>query len=656
MAPPALAVRILATHPGASRPRTRQRRPPLRWWAACLLACALPSQASLRLDLQDDALSPEQAIASRQVIDGALGRLPRAWIEAVDRRIPVEWRQDLPPAVHGRARGDRLLLRRALLDDWMARPADAAGDDPATRAALAAVVHELAHFLDRSPAGRMSRDPRLLDLAGWQVAPLRLGLRTSRNAFTDRSPDRYELESPAEFVAVNLEYFVLDPAYACRRPALYRYFADRFRDAPPHADCAAGLPYLQPDADAGQKPLLELDPARVYAVDYLLAEGNDEAMSRWGHGMLRLVVCAPERPRGPECRLDLPYHRVLSFRAFVDDVQVSSWRGLTGSYPSRLFVLPLQQVVDEYTKVQLRGLQSIPLRLSEDEIAALLERAARVHWSYDGRYYFLTNNCAVETWKLLHDGIPRLAAQPLSSITPTGLLRRLEHAGVADASVLDDPDAALRLGYRFASANAHYQAMFDVARGALRLPQPSVEDWLDLPPADRAPWLERGDLRTSAALLLLEQAAQRREELRARDALKRLLGRHATGDRDRDGNGGGSAARARLRAILALEGVFSHPAQLLSDGYGLPQRAERETLATQAVRRAAQLREHDQRLRSEARSLLPTQQQARLAAIEANVTLLGERLRRLHRDSGGLDLGRLPASTVPPAPPIVPTQ
>jgi hypothetical protein len=617
------------------------------WWTACLLACTLPSQAALRLDVQHDALSPAQAVATQQILGEAVRRLPPAWVEALDRHIRVEWRGNLPDRVHGRARGARLLLRSTLLDDWMARPADAGDDDPATRAALAAVVHELAHFLDRSPRERMSRDPRLLDLAGWQVAPLRLGLRTSRNAFTDRSPDRYELDSPAEFVAVNLEYFVLDPAYACRRPALHRYFSDRLGSAPPKAHCAPGLPYLQPDADAGQAPLLELDPARVYAVDYLLAEGNDQAMSRWGHSMLRLVVCAPGRPRGPDCRFDLQYHRVLSFRAFVDDVQVSNWRGLTGSYPSRLFVLPLQQVVDEYTKVELRGLQSIPLRLRDDEIAMLLERAARVHWSYDGRYYFLSNNCAVETYKLLHDGVPRLAGAHLSSITPTGLLRRLERAGIADASVLDDDAEALRLGYRFAPANAHYQAMFDIARDALQLPQSGVEDWLDLPPENRAAWLERGDLRASAALLLLEEAAQRREEVRARDALKRrLLGRHATD--------GGADPRAQLQAVLALEGLFSHPARLLPAGYGLPQRAEREALAAEAIRQAAQLREQGQSLRNDARALLPPQQRAKLAAIDGNIALLGRRLRQLHRESGGLDLEGAsetpaPGKSTPPA-------
>src|SRR3546814_19323077 len=105
---------------------------------------------------------------------------------------------------------------------------------------------------------------------------------------------------------------------------------------------------------------------------------------------------------------------------------------LHDALPICLYLLPLQQVVDEYTRVELRGLQSIPLRLDDTEIAGLLDRAARVHWSYDGRYRFLTNNCAVETWKLLPDGVPRLTEASLYRITPNGLLRLLGPAGRAD--------------------------------------------------------------------------------------------------------------------------------------------------------------------------------------------------------------------------------
>ena len=615
---------------------TPPRRPRSRWpWPLlCLLACAGHAQATLQLQPSDPALTPAQALATRQLLEDVARRLPPAWTGALDRRIDIEWRDDLPAGVHGRALARRMLLDRALLDGWMARPAGAGSDDLATRAAMAAVVHELAHFYDRSAQGQLSRDPRLLDLAGWQVSPMRMGRRNPRNAFSDRSPDRYELTSPAEFVAVNLEHFVLDPAYACRRPALHRHFAKHFGMPPPPADCAPGVVYVQADADAGQPPLQQVDPDRVYAVDYLLAEGNERPLSRWGHSMLRLVVCAPGRTPGPDCRLDLQHHRVLSFRAFVDDVQVSSWRGLTSSYPSRLFVLPLAQVIEEYTKVELRGLQSIPLQLDNAEIAAMLERAAQLHWSYDGRYNFISNNCAVETFKLLHDGVPRLAHQRLSSLTPTGLLHRLQRAGIADASVLDSRDEARRLGYYFDPLSAHYQAMFDVARQALGLPQTQVRDWLALPPGERAPWLQRADLRTSAALLLLEQAALRRHELLARDELKRRLLRRPSTRR-----AGDTAALAAVHEALRLEGLLSRPAALLpGTGYGLPQAEERAALALASDRHARQWRDGNRQLRAQAHQWLPPQRQRLLAATEANVDALGTRLRQLHQAQGGLQL------------------
>ena len=604
------------------------------WPALCLLVSTGPALATPQLEPDDRSLTPAQAAASRELLADAVQHLPAAWADALDQRIEVEWRDDLPAEVHGRAQSRRLLLDRALLDGWMARPQGAGIEDPATRAALAAVIHELAHFYDRTPQGRLSRDPRLLDIAGWQVSPMRLGLRGSDNAFSDRSPDRYELTDPVEYIAVNLEYFLLDPAYACRRPTLYRHFAAHFGSVPPPAECAPDLVYLQADADTDLSPLLQLDPERVYAIEYLLAEGNERSMSRWGHSMLRLVVCAPDRARGPDCRFDLQYHQVLSFRAFVGDVQISSWRGLTGSYPSRLYLLPLEQVIEEYTRIELRGLQSIPLQLDPAEIADLLERTAQLHWSYDGRYYFLSNNCAVETFKLLHDGVPRLAGEQLSSITPTGLLRRLQRAGIADSTVLEDRIEAMRLGYYFEALSARFDAMFEVARQALQLPQANAQDWLDLPAGERAPWLARADLRASAALLLLEQAALRRQELLARDDLKRrFLGRDA--DRSTDGE----AALVAVRDVLRMEGFLSRPATLLPDtGYGLPQDDERETLTQESNRHAAQWRLQGGQLRSEARRWLPPERQVALDETEANVDALGEQLRRLHREEGGLQL------------------
>lgn len=592
---------------------------------AALLAPSTAAGAGLEVVL-DPGLPPPVEAATRQLVDDTLARLPPRW-RTHEAALRLALRDDLPQGVHGRIRGGRIMLSRALLDG-------ARADVPADAAARA-LVHELAHAWDREQG--LSRDPRLLDLAGWQVRPLWPG-RSRHNAFDARSPDAYELHSPAEFVAVNLEHFVLDPGYACRRPALHAWFAAHFGQPPGTApDCGPTLPYVDAGAlaDADAAPLLELDPARVFAVDYLLAGDGGTMMSRWGHTMLRLVICAPGRAPGPDCRLDLDHHRVLSFRAFVDDLQLSSWAGLTGGYPSRLFVLPLQQVVDEYTRVELRPLDSIPLALSSEEIAALLERAARVHWSYDGRYRFVGNNCAVETWKLLHDGLPRAASAGLDSITPKGLLRRLRRAGLVDeAGVPADPAEALRLGYRFEPWSAHYQALYDTAREHLALDADDVGDWLRLPPTQRAPWLQQGDMRASAALLLLEEAALRREEQRARDQLKRLV--------FRAGEAGASDVAglpAMLAEALRESGVLASPSGLLTlPGYGLPQAEERAQARAGAGERAARLRALDARLHEAARAWLPPENQAALQQVEENIAGLGQRLRALHEAEGGLRL------------------
>src|SRR5690606_12420791 len=152
-----------------------------------------------------------------------------------------------------------------------------------------------------------------------------------------RTPDPYELEDAQEFVAVNLEYFLLDPEYGCRRPGLAAFFRDHFSWEPATVlPCASSLPYLSAELNAEDAALGWLDPKRIDQVHYLLVEPDDSSAGRWGHHMLRLVICDPGRAPRPECLLDLQHHPVLSYRAFVHDLQLSSWDGLTGVYPSRL--------------------------------------------------------------------------------------------------------------------------------------------------------------------------------------------------------------------------------------------------------------------------------------------------------------------------------
>lgn len=643
--------------------------------AGALLLLGNSAHAGLQLRLKTDGLSPAQQQASQALLDEAMQALPPSFIERLDRRIDVGWTDDMPGNAYGQATlVSELDLNRKLLasltDGSAATQKTNRPHGTVRRELLATVLHEIAHIYDRArlwPAaertliqrctrrnnsagligipdecrgqnGRrftLSDDPRLLDLAGWQQYVGRRGEREQHNRQIARSPDLYEISSPKEFVAVNMEYFLLDPSYACRRPALYRYYQEHFGWAPPAKDeCAKTFAFLNAGNDFAKQPLGQVDPERVYAVDYLLAEANQNWVSRWGHSMLRLVICAPGRPRGPDCRLDLDQHLVLSYRAFVGDVQLSSWDGLVGKYPSRLFVLPLAQVIDEYTKTELRSLASVPLNLSRSEIEGVVEHAAEMHWSYDGNYFFLSNNCAVEGLKLLRSGSNNARLTGLDSIMPNGLLEVLKGRGLADTRVLDDPKEALRLGYRFDSFRDRYQAMFDVLKKQLPIKQTTVEEWLSLSAEERRPWFERADLRTSAALLLLEQASFRRQLLLAQDEVKQRY----LGARELE-NGGMDKANATLQQILANSGFLSRPAELLdSRGYGLPQPSEFSRLEAESSQRQKQLLALTGDLDKEVRALLEPKRAAEIAANEANVKQIGEHLRKLHKASGGLEL------------------
>ncbi|QBR29593.1 MULTISPECIES: DUF4105 domain-containing protein [Pseudomonas] len=643
--------------------------------AGALLLLGNSAHASLQLRLKTDGLSPAQQQASQTLLDEAMQKLPPSFVEQLDRRIDVGWSDDMPSNAYGQATlVAELDLNRKLLagltDGSAATEKTNRPHGTVRQELLATVLHELTHIYDRArlwPAAErtliqrctrrsnsaglvgipdecrgqaerrftLSDDPRLLDLAGWQQYVGRRGEREQHNRQVARSPDLYEISSPKEFVAVNMEYFLLDPSYACRRPTLYRYYKARFGWAPPAKDtCSNTFAFLNAGNDFAKQPLGQVDPERVYAVDYLLAEANQNWVSRWGHSMLRLVICAPGRPRGPDCRLDLDQHLVLSYRAFVGDVQLSSWDGLVGKYPSRLFVLPLAQVIDEYTKTELRSLASVPLNLSRDEIEGVVEHAAEMHWSYDGNYFFLSNNCAVEGLKLLRSGSNNKQLVGLDSIMPNGLLEVLKGRGLADSSVLDNPKEALRLGYRFDSFRDRYQAMFDVLKKQLPIKQTSVEDWLSLSAEERRQWFERADLRTSAALLLLEQASYRRQLLLAQDEVKQRY----LGARELE-NGGMDKANATLQEILANSGFLSRPAELLdSRGYGLPQPSEFKRLQDESAQRQKQLLALSGDLDKEVRKLLEPKRAAEIAASEANVKQIGEHLRKLHKASGGLEL------------------
>ena len=606
------------------------------------------AHAELQL-VHTQALSPVEEAKVLSLKEQAYQVLPSTFKASLSP-ITLRFSDSLPPKVLGRLKNlTTIELNRRYLTD---APAyfQTRTHGSVDQELLATLIHELAHLYDRrfSPSllqrqcrvlhktlraalpercwgqearrFQISDDPRFLDIAGW---PLRMGAHGARseNFYTGRSPDVYELTNAREFFAVNFEYFVLDKSYACRRPALFAYLNQHFNAYEP-PDCPP-LSYVNAGLDERMQALATLDPKRVYAVDYLLAEANQNWASRFGHSMLRLVICAPDRPLGPDCRLDISHHVVLSYRAFVNDLQLSSWQGLTGGYPSRLFILPLSQVIDEYTKVELRGLSSIPLNLTSHEREALVKQAVQTHWSYDGQYFFVSNNCAVETLNLLRAGTGHQALTSLETITPTGLLTLLNARGLAQTEVLADRAYATRMGYWFDSYRERYELMLGVLEKELGVGEMAVETWLEKTPRWRRQWFAKANTQALAALLLLEQAAFRKTLLLAQEELKR---RYLSDE--------AAKVSDTLRQMIHQSSFLTKPSSVLGQGYGIAQPQDIEAQRASVERHYQALLDLSQGLEKEVEPLLSAERLQMLKAVEDNLAALSlalkQRVKPLH--------------------------
>ncbi len=282
---------------------------------------------------------------------------------------------------------------------------------------LAVLIHEITHVKDN--AERISTDPDFQRIVGMKrVQSNSRRAVMNRNAAT--SADPYEFKNLAESLAVNAEYVVLDPEFECRKPATARFLSRRL-SVPLRGECRKSYRVLSQSAfpEDNYSVSVSIDPSRIYQVHYLFAGQGQSIMSRWGHAMFRLVICAPERTRvGPECLDDVSHHLALTYRANVTDPNLNYARGVFGGYPSQLFIMRYLEVQQEYTKLDLRDIFSVPLRLSRTELAEFVDVTLERYWTYQGRYYFIDNNCATEAAKHLAIALPDAQSRLIGSITP----------------------------------------------------------------------------------------------------------------------------------------------------------------------------------------------------------------------------------------------
>lgn len=380
-------------------------------------------------------------------------------------------------------------IHRAFLKDIYAGPerskSFSCGHKTAYRLAQSVVLHELAHLYDfmevkfdeekevQKACAKLDNEKKQKDIkcrfqennkksisgslgflnaAGWTEKGLILKKRQNLNQALDRSPDIYEYKTPMESLAVNFEYFILDPEFKCRRPTLYDELARQLETSPgsresctPSTDVYLSIAQLNSQTNYA----VDIDPQRVYEVDYLFASEGEALMSRWGHSMYRLIMCAPGKPVGPTCRQDLAYHVVVSYRAQVTDLKIDGMKGLQGDYPSRLFMLTMNDTIEEYTKGELRNVISLPMALSIQEKNLFIQRILEQYWSYRGSYYFLSNNCATESLSLIYAAKKDLKFQMMNANDPLGLYKQYIALGLVNPALLADKKNAKDQTYFF---------------------------------------------------------------------------------------------------------------------------------------------------------------------------------------------------------------
>lgn len=317
----------------------------------------------------------------------------------------------------------------------------------------------------------VSKSPLFLDLAGFNKQGMIFQKRKQRNKDFSRSPDPKEGQSSEDAFLVNMEFFLTDSEYQCRRPSLYQYFSDVFSFNPFEGKSCEFVSEIQ--TNNGK---MNLDTKRLYQIHYLFAAKGKGMGSQWGHAMFRLVLCKPGKPVGPECMNDLAYHAVISFRANVNDIKINNWKGMTGKYDSKLFVTSMKSAIDEYTKGQFRELQSIPLRLSQNEKELFIRSVLELYYGYLGSYYFFTNNCATESMKLLQLSQYESYDEQMKTVfSPLGIRKVLVKNGLADMSVFENKADAIKKGFLFPGIDENLKRSYEDLKGILSLKEKNFE-------------------------------------------------------------------------------------------------------------------------------------------------------------------------------------
>lgn len=295
-------------------------------------------------------------------------------------------------------------------------------------------------------------------------------------------------ESAEHAFARELDNYINSSLYSCKRPLHHKYFRERYTSAYGQASCTSAVPFKVQSSLLPPKARW-LDPALVREVHLLFAGHGGNYASRFGHTSLRLIVCPEPDATKAECDRNLGEHLVLGYRAHIDELKISVLSGLTGDYKAYLFATPFMDVYQEYAIGEFREIFSLPLVLTDEERLQLTRALSEVHWSYQGDYRFLTNNCSSMAQRFLAQAWPRYEEQMGGKRVlwrPDTFFSRMRESQLTRAAVLDDLRDAENNGHYFPSTEPAYQEAAAMVYSNMNDPVfESLEDYPGIRPSVR---------------------------------------------------------------------------------------------------------------------------------------------------------------------------
>lgn len=267
------------------------------------------------------------------------------------------------------------------------------------------------------------------------------------------------------------EYFT-DQRYHCKRPLAASVLEAAWGYRRENSPCTERVPFMVAEGESSSA-IRWIDPARVYAVHLLFAGSTGSSMSRFGHVTLRIVLCAKDRTVVDQgCEEDLLDHLSLGFKANIDELDLSVWKGIKGGYPMKLYAKSFIDTYREYSIDEFRDVYSLPLVLTEQDKTLLVAALAEIHWSYRSDYRFFTKNCATEVQWILNS----LSFARQTSATdffhnqryrPDKLFADAKRSTRFRGEVLINPTTAEQQGYYFPSTEGYYQLAVNSIAGTL---------------------------------------------------------------------------------------------------------------------------------------------------------------------------------------------